>query len=50
MSDLPINTDVNPHSEWPVEPGCCSFHYPRDPQTEDLSNADAAILREKETR
>lgn len=27
MADA-VNTDENPHPEWPIEPLCCSFHFP----------------------
>jgi hypothetical protein len=23
-----VNTDDNPHAPWPIEPLCCSYHYP----------------------
>lgn len=45
MNRGPINMDVNPHDPSPIEPLCCSFHYPKDQATEDASNADAAVLR-----
>lgn len=24
----PQHADENPHEPWPIEPLCCSFHYP----------------------
>lgn len=27
----PENTDYNPHETWPIEPLCCSFHWPVTP-------------------
>lgn len=41
----PRNTDVNPHQEWPIEPLCCSFHYPDNEVTAADSDRDAEYLR-----
>lgn len=41
----PINTDINPHPEWPIEENCCCFHYPTDAATKAASEADALELR-----
>ena len=27
MADA-VNIDENPHEPWPIEPYCCSFHFP----------------------